>query len=106
MSMGKSRKVALILTAMVLVLSSCAPGPNSLVGTPDAEGKTAGFWWGLWHGIIAPISFIVSLFNRSVNMYEAHNNGAWYNFGYILGLSVILGGGSRGAGGARRRCKK
>ena len=96
--MGKSRKVALILTAMVLVLSSCAPGPNSLVGTPDAEGKTAGFWWGLWHGIISPVTFIISLFNDNVNIYEVVNNGGWYNFGFMVGMSIVFGGGGGAAG--------
>ena len=33
-------------------------------------------------------------------MYEAHDNGGWYNFGFLLGASIILGG---GAGGASRR---
>jgi hypothetical protein len=99
-------KVVLILSAIALILASCAPGPNGFVGTPNNEGQTAGFWLGLWHGIIAPISFIVSLFNHGVNLYEAHNSGGWYNFGYVLGLSIIFGGGTRGAAGGARRCKR
>jgi hypothetical protein len=30
-----------------------------------------------------------------------HNNGGWYNFGFLLGVMVLLGGG--GSGAARRR---
>ena len=101
--MNRSTRILLLILAASLVLASCAPGPNSLRGVSDESGKIAGFWKGLWHGFIAPFTFIVSLFSKSLNVYEAHNNGGWYNFGYILGLSVIFGGGSGGACGARRR---
>jgi hypothetical protein len=30
-----------------------------------------------------------------VNIYETNNNGGWYNFGFILGASSSLGGGSK-----------
>ncbi|MCX6908942.1 MAG: hypothetical protein NTY01_12990 [Verrucomicrobia bacterium] len=65
-------------------------GPNSkykpLGATP------AGFWAGFWHGIIVPITFIISLFNPSVRIYETNNKGRWYDFGFILGASSSLGG--------------
>jgi hypothetical protein len=86
-----------VLTCLLaVVLAACAAGPNSAVGTPAAGGTPAGFWLGLWHGLIAPITFLISLFNPRVNLYEVHNNGNWYDFGFILGLSVALGGGARG----------
>jgi hypothetical protein len=37
-----------------------------------------------------------------VNLYEVHNNGNWYNFGFILGLSIVFGSGSRASAPARR----
>lgn len=64
------------------------------------EGGPAGFWLGFWQGVIAPITFIVSLFTDSVNVYEVHNNGNWYNFGFVLGAGILLSG---GAAGARKR---
>jgi len=88
--------------AVFLVLASCAPGPNSVEKTPNAEGKTAGFWLGLWHGLISPITFIVSLFSKSVDFYEVHNTGSWYNFGFVLGAGLFLQGGILGS----RRAKK
>ncbi len=63
----------------------------------------AGFWLGLWHGIISPVTFIISLFNRAVQLYDGHNNGGWYNFGFILGVSIVFGGGTGGASRSRRR---
>jgi len=91
----------LIIVILTLVLlSSCAPGANELINSANKEGVVAGFWRGLWNGIIAPVTFIISIFNKNVQMYEVHNNGAWYNFGFILGAMIIFGG---GAGGARSR---
>ena len=65
-------------------------GPNSKYKLPDAE--PAGFWAGFWHGAILPIAFLVSLFNPGVRIYETHNNGAWYDFGFVLGAASSVGG--------------
>lgn len=85
----------------MLLLASCAAAAN-----PVAGGATsAGFWLGLWQGFIAPIAFLVSLFNHDVGIYEVHNNGAWYDFGYIVGLTIFFSGGQAGAR-SRPRTKK
>ena len=91
------------LIFLLLVVASCAPGPNELAVPAGRDRAVAGFWQGLWHGIITPVTFVVSLFVRRVNIYEVHNNGGWYNFGYLLGLSIILGGGGGGAASRRSR---
>ena len=70
----------------VLALAACA-GPNPLVVTVRQHG-VAGFWTGLWHGMICPIAFVISFFNSSVSMYEVHNNGNWYNFGFLIGAGA------------------
>ena len=85
------------LVGILLLLSSCAAGPNTAAETVQ---DPAGFWLGLWHGIIVLVTFVISLFNDNVNMYEVNNNGNWYDFGFLLGLMASLGGaGSR----ARKR---
>jgi hypothetical protein len=77
-------------------------GPNSKYQQPDA--KPAGFWSGFWHGLIMPVTFIVSLFNSGVRIYEANNNGRWYEFGFFLGASATFGGsGSQVHGTATRQ---
>lgn len=93
----RGTRVWISLALVLLLTVSCAPGPNALAGSADEEGKVAGFWQGLWHGIIAPFTFIISLFNHNVHIYEVHNSGGWYNLGYLLGLSVIFGGSGRGS---------
>ncbi len=93
----RRRIMWLVLAVTILVvLAACAPGANPSVDTAPAEGDVAGFWLGIWHGIIAPITFIISLFTENVNFYEVHNNGGWYDFGFVLGAGILFGG-SRGA---------
>jgi hypothetical protein len=90
---------SIILAAVLigtLVLAGCAPGPNSAEKTPAADGHTAGFLLGLWHGFISPVTFVVSLFSKNVRLYEVHNNGGWYNFGFVLGAGLFLSGGILG----------
>ena len=56
----------------------------------------------LWQGFIAPITFLVSLFNDSVGIYEVHNNGGWYDFGFLIGVSIFFSAPAAGAGGRAR----
>lgn len=93
----KSTSVIAILIVLAAFFSwSCAPGPNAIEKTPDSEGKIAGFWLGIWHGLISPITFIISLFSKTVRLYEVHNNGGWYNFGFVIGAGLFLSGGILG----------
>jgi hypothetical protein len=64
-------------------------GSNSKYKEPGA--KPAGFWGGLWHGIIAPITFPVSLFVSGVSIYETNNTGRCYEFGFMLGIGAYAG---------------
>ena len=88
-----TRKFILITCCIaLLVLLGCAAGPNMSEKIPDYDGGVAGFWRGLWHGLISPVTFIISFFSDSVHFYEIHNNGNWYNFGFLLGLLILFGG--------------
>ncbi len=88
------KKMILACMIIVLLLIACAAGPNEMLNTKNKEGKVAGFWQGLWHGFISMFTFLISLFNKNVNVYEVCNNGGWYNFGFILGVMIFFGGGS------------
>ncbi|MBN2206327.1 MAG: hypothetical protein JW742_02895 [Candidatus Aminicenantes bacterium] len=90
------------LAGLLLASLSCAPGPNDLEKTADRDGRTAGFFKGIWHGLIAPITFVISLFTKDVRFYEVHNNGGWYNFGFVLGAGLFLSGGILGRKKRRR----
>jgi len=95
----KARKIilaAVVILLLCLSLSGCMPGD----GKNSAE-KPAGFFWGVWHGWIAPISLIGSIFNRSLSIYETHNSGFWYNLGYYM--AVISGFGALSLSRRRRK---
>ena len=99
MEQGGEMKTALIsglILIFILVLASCVGGPNDLEKTPDQKGKVAGFWKGLWHGLISPITFIISIFTQKVRLYEVHNSGFWYNLGFVLGAGILFNGGLLG----------
>lgn len=68
---GASIRILVFLGA-ALLLSSCAAGPNPGVG--DGQDP-AGFLIGLWHGLIVPVTFVISLFTEQVNVYEVANRG-------------------------------
>jgi hypothetical protein len=101
--MDKAFTLSLVL-AVILLLASCAPGPNDVEKTPNVQGKIAGFWLGLWQGLISPITFIISIFSKNVRIYEVHNNGFWYNFGFVIGAGLFLQGGILGSRKARKKC--
>lgn len=81
-----------VILFVIFLMAGCA-------GVTDIEACRTeppfGFWAGLLHGIIAPFSFVVSLFFDNVAMYEINNNGGWYDFGFCLGAGILFGGGSR-----------
>ena len=93
MSTPRSRSL-LLVGVLAVVLAGCAAGSNPEVGQALADtGEIPGFWYGLWHGVIAPVTFVISLFTETVNLYEVHNSGNWYDAGFMLGLTISLGGG-------------
>ncbi len=98
----KKQIIFLILFCVLLTLTACAAGSNDLINTTGTQA-VAGFWKGLWHGFISLFTFIISLFKDNMNIYEVHNNGGWYNFGFILGAMCFYGGSKEGHTKARAR---
>ena len=99
--MRSSLTLLVVVLLLLGILAGCTASPNQSKGTASEHGGVAGFWMGLWQGFIAPFVFVASLFKSNLSIYEVHNNGAWYNFGYLFGLACFFGGGGHGA--TRRR---
>ena len=76
----------LIVCFFVTMLSGCADSVSFSVADSI---QPVGFWYGLWHGMIAPISWFVSLFSDSTAIYAIYNNGGWYDFGFMLGIGAF-----------------
>lgn len=89
MNWKKIAVLVLICLLAAMLVSGCAQS-NQQQDTAGSSG-VAGFWPGLWHGLILPVTFITSLFDESVGIYEIHNNGNWYNFGFVLGTWFVFG---------------
>ena len=96
-------KMIIILLKVTFCLAACTAGPNQLRNTPNSDGDVAGFWMGLWHGFISPFTFVLSLFTKSIYVFEVHNSGGWYTFGFLMGASLIFGGSGGGAASRRRK---
>lgn len=80
--MHKRLLILMILTA--LLFCSCLPGDGQA-----SHAMPAGFLWGIWHGWIAPVSLVISLFNPFVRIYEPWNTGFWYDLGFYM---AVVGG--------------
>lgn len=78
--------VVLMIVVMVVSLTSCFPGDKV------DEDKPAGFFTGVFHGWIAPLSLIMSLFKDSISIYEVNNVGFWYDFGFYIAIISGFGG--------------
>lgn len=86
--MTKKNLVALALVLILsIALTACMPGLGSA-----NEKHPAGFFMGIWHGWIAPISLIAGLFNPAIRVYESFNTGWWYDLGFYIAIIGGFGG--------------
>ena len=76
-----------LLPAFLLFLSGCVPGD----GTYNLD-HPAGFFWGVWHGWVAPICLVWGFFNQAIRIYEPTNTGWWYDLGYYMAIISGFGG--------------
>ncbi len=83
----KQFALGILIVALMFSLSACLPGDGSATAA-----DTAGFFWGIWHGWMAPVSLIFSLFNRTIRIYEVHNSGLGYDLGFYMAIISGFGG--------------
>jgi hypothetical protein len=83
-------RTAAICLAVAALLCACATQPAPIAFNPP------GFWFGLLHGVIAPFALIASFFS-DVRIYAFPNSGWWYDFGFVIGIGALFGGGSSAA---------
>ena len=95
--MNIQKPVCILLLITLVTIAGCMPGDGSYT----AE-EPAGFFWGVWHGLIAPISLIWGLFNADIRLYEPLNTGWAYDLGFYI---AVIGGfsGFSSSGGNKRK---
>lgn len=78
------KRATYLLPALLLLvlMASCASVEPI---DPCLQGKTYGFLWGIGHGLIAPISLIISFFDKDTIMFAQNNTGTWYGLGFLIG---------------------
>ena len=86
----KTLRTAAALGVLAL-LAACA---RQAPGTVQADAP--GLVFGIWHGFIFPVAWVLSLFMPDVAVYAVPNNGGWYDFGYFLGIWFFGVGAWRG----------
>lgn len=80
-------KKAILFISIAIVLSSCFAHTHQ-VNIVNADNPS-GFFMGIWHGIIAPITFLISIFSDSVTVWDVNNTGNWYTFGFLIGVGAF-----------------
>lgn len=83
------KKFALILLVLMLTLTltACLPGdPRFTANQP------AGFFWGVWHGWLAPLSLILGFIKGGYRIYEGNNVGLLYDLGFYIAIIGGFGG--------------
>jgi hypothetical protein len=81
-----SKNYSLIIAILVVTigLSGCAPA--------SYERPEAGFFSGIWHGLIFVFSIIGKVFGADIGIYAENNTGFTYWLGFIIGLGGFGGG--------------
>jgi hypothetical protein len=80
--------IAIVLMVFsCFIFSGCTPG----AGHFDSNAP-AGFFWGIWHGWIAPVSLLIGLFDETTRIYEPHNTGWFYDLGFYIAIIGGFGG--------------
>jgi len=63
--------------------------------------------WGIWNGMTSFGLLILHVFDiwERYPVYNVGRDGGWYQFGFILGVSMMGGGGGGGAMHRRNRSR-
>lgn len=87
--MNKKQMISIGLTSVLILLlmTACMPNPSESI-----DASPSGFFKGVWHGWIAPISLIFGFFNDHTRVYDPNNTGWWYDFGFYMAIISGFGG--------------
>jgi hypothetical protein len=79
--------VPVLILLMSALLTGCMPG-----GGNYNAASPAGFFSGIFHGWMAPVSLIIGLFDNTTRIYEPNNTGWFYDLGYYMAIIGGFGG--------------
>lgn len=80
-------KKYILLIILLFVLTGCMASV-----TPAFESNPAGFFIGIWHGWLAPLSLVLQIFNPQHSIFEINNTGFGYEIGFYMAVISGFGG--------------
>jgi hypothetical protein len=84
--MNKTWKLVVLLIIMI-ALTGCMAG-----NSPQFNTQPAGFFYGIWHGWLAPLSLLLKFFNPEYSIFEVNNTGLGYELGFYMAIISGFGG--------------
>jgi len=87
MKLNNRTLLVVVILLTLAMLTACMPNPERMT-----DPEPSGFFMGVWHGWIAPLSLIVGFFNDSTRIYDPNNTGWWYDFGFYMAVISGFGG--------------
>lgn len=84
--MKRTKLKTVLVVCLIIGLAGCA---DTTSFTQAGQIEPVGFWYGLWHGMIIPFSWLCSLFSDDIAVYAIYNNGGWYDFGFVIGIGGL-----------------
>lgn len=79
--------LSILLFAVLFSVTACLPGDGKATVASPAH-----FLWGVWHGWLAPLSLVISIFDDNIRIYEVLNTGFWYDLGFYMAIISGFGG--------------
>lgn len=83
----KKGLLIILIVVLTMILTACLPGDGK-----HTADQAAGFFWGIWHGWMAPLSLILGLINKTTRIYEVNNTGWLYDLGFYAAVISGFGG--------------
>src|SRR5467141_3783075 len=83
-----TRAIALILVVGLMFAFGSILPPSPLAADPSELG----FFAGLVHGAMTPITLLASFINSNVRVYAFPNAGWRYDFGFVLAIGLLSSG--------------
>jgi hypothetical protein len=91
----KRNPMLFILGLMVAIsLTACAKAHPEVSECIQGD-KIKGFFDGLFHGFVAVPALIISLIDKTVAVWDVHNNGLNYQLGFLIGIGAFSSGASK-----------
>lgn len=92
-SRSASSACLVVIIIGILYLAAFAWYANTVIPHTTPTPYT-NFFWGLLQGFFVVPTFLYSLFAHGITIYQFPNDGSWYNFGFLLGVTALPAGSS------------